>query len=42
MAVRSTDRGNPAQFIVNFGMGGGGLTIASITPSGEGDVKMAA
>jgi hypothetical protein len=49
-AVRSTARGNPAQFVVNFGTGGGGLTIASITPSsapGSGDseggeVKMAA
>jgi hypothetical protein len=41
-AVRSTQRGNPAQFVVNFGVsGGGGLTIASIS-SGNGDVKMAA
>lgn len=37
-AVRSTARGNPAQFIVNFGMGGGGLTIASVSP----EMKMAA
>jgi hypothetical protein len=45
-AVRSTSRGNPAQFIVNFGMGGGGLTVASVgvsTPdSSGGDIKMAA
>jgi hypothetical protein len=39
-AVRSTARGNPAQFTVNFGMGGGGLTIASVTESGP--MKMAA
>jgi hypothetical protein len=30
-AVRSTQRGNPAQFTVNFGSAGPGLTIASIT-----------
>lgn len=31
-AVRSTARGNPAQFTVNFGIGGGGgFTIASIS-----------
>lgn len=41
-AVRSTARGNPAQFTVNFGMGGGGLTIASVTSEGAGEVKMAA
>lgn len=39
-AVRSTSRGNPAQFTVNFGIGGPGLTIASITEASP--VKMAA
>lgn len=39
-AVRSTSRGNPAQFTVNFGIGGPGLTIASITEGGP--MKMAA
>jgi hypothetical protein len=40
-AFRSAARGNPAQFTVNFGIGGPGLTIASI--SGENtNVKMAA
>ncbi|MFO0858362.1 MAG: hypothetical protein U0640_13520 [Phycisphaerales bacterium] len=39
-AVRSTSRGNPAQFIVNFGFGGPGLTIASVTNASP--VKMAA
>jgi hypothetical protein len=38
-AVRSTSRGNPAQFTVTFGSGGGGLTISTL----EGEsVKMAA
>jgi hypothetical protein len=42
-AVRSTARGNPAQFTVNFGIGGPGLTIASITEGGAGGpMKMAA
>lgn len=42
-AVRSTARGNPAQFTVHFGMGGGGLTIASISNESDGaSVKMAA
>lgn len=42
-AVRSTQRGNPAQFTVNFGIGGPGLTIASVTEGGEaGPMKMAA
>ncbi len=41
-AVRSTARGNPAQFIVNFGMGGGGLTITSISGASGGEMKMAA
>jgi len=39
-AVRSTSRGNPAQFTVNFGIGGPGLTIASITEGSN--VKLAA
>jgi hypothetical protein len=39
-AVRSTARGNPAQFTVNFGIGGPGLTIASVVESGP--VKLAA
>lgn len=39
-AVRSTSRGNPAQFTVNFGIGGPGLTIASITEGGA--MKIAA
>lgn len=42
-AVRSTSRGNPAQFIVNFGIGGPGLvgvTIASVTTGSP--MKMAA
>jgi hypothetical protein len=38
--LRSTARDNPAQFTVNFGMGGGGLTIATVTESGP--MKMAA
>jgi hypothetical protein len=41
-AVRSTSRGNPAQFVVNFGVGGGGgFAVTSVTPVGTG-VKMAA
>jgi hypothetical protein len=43
-ATRSTLRGNPAQFNVNFGIGGGGMFIASTSegngPSGE--MKLAA
>ncbi|MGE0295017.1 MAG: hypothetical protein AB7P97_21935 [Hyphomonadaceae bacterium] len=39
-AVRSTARGNPAQFTVNFGIGGPGLTIASVVEGGP--MKMAA
>lgn len=39
-AVRSTSRGNPAQFTVNFGIGGPGMTIASVTEGGP--VKLAA
>jgi hypothetical protein len=30
-AIRSTQRGNPAQFTVTFGMGGGGLTVTGVT-----------
>ena len=44
-AVRSTNRGNPAQFIVNFGIGnGGGLTVASVTPENgmSGGMSLAA
>jgi hypothetical protein len=43
-AVRSTARGKPAQFTVNFGIGGGGgFAITSITGASEGtSVKMAA
>jgi len=45
-AVLSTARGNPAQFVVNFGVGGGGLTVASVVSTPEsssgGDIKMAA
>lgn len=47
-AVRSTSRGNPAQYTVNFGTGGGGgLAIASITQDevefdGGGGLKQAA
>lgn len=39
-AIRSTQRGNPAQFTVTFGMGGGGLTVAGVT--GESASKLAA
>jgi hypothetical protein len=38
-AMRSTTRGLPAQFNVNFGIGGGGLFVASATPV---PMKMAA
>lgn len=44
-AVRSTARGNPAQFTVNFGIGGGGggFTIASVTEGAAiSPIKMAA
>lgn len=40
-AIRSTQRGNPGQFTVSFGVGGPGLTIASVT-EGTGVMKMAA
>ncbi|XVJ58669.1 MAG: hypothetical protein HEQ23_04410 [Tepidisphaera sp.] len=45
-AVRSTTRGNPAQFTVNFGIGGPTLTVAGGAEGGLGGgaspVKMAA
>ena len=42
IATRSTLRGNPAEFNVNFGVsGGGGMFIAS-TSMGDGEMKMAA
>lgn len=41
-AIRSTQRGNPAQFTVSFGVGGGGgFAITSVT-EGTGVMKMAA
>lgn len=40
-AIRSTQRGNPGQFTVSFGVGGPGLTIASVV-EGSGNMKMAA
>ena len=40
-AIRSTQRGNPGQFTVSFGVGGPGLTIASVVEGG-GTMKMAA
>lgn len=39
-AVRSTARGNPAQFIVNFGVGGDGITITNVTE--ESPARLAA
>ena len=42
-AVRSTSRGNPAQFTVTFGTGGGGLAITSVQGGNTTvGVKMAA
>ena len=42
-ATRSTRRGTPAQFNVNFGIGGDGLTFATVTAEGENaPMKMAA
>jgi hypothetical protein len=43
-AIRSTKRGDPAQFNVNFGVGGGGgMFIASTSEgTGNGTMKMAA
>lgn len=40
-AVHPTQRGNPGQFTVSFGVGGPGLTIASVVEGG-GTMKMAA
>ena len=41
-AVRSTSRGNPAQFTVNFGLGGGGGELTITSTSEESPVKIAA
>ena len=44
-AVRSTLRGMPAQFNINFGIGGDGQMVANATPAkvgASGSVKMAA
>jgi hypothetical protein len=41
-AVRSTVRGNPALFNVNFGVGGGGGMFIASTSEGEPSMKMAA
>lgn len=41
-AVRSTTRGNPALFNVNFGVGGGGGIFIASTSEGEPTMKMAA
>ena len=42
-ARRTTVRGMPAQFNVNFGVGsGGGIFITSVTEGGETGMKMAA
>jgi hypothetical protein len=42
-AIRSTKRGLPGQFNVNFGVGGGGMFIASTSETHEaGPMKMAA
>lgn len=43
-AARSTRRGNPAQFNVNFGVagGGGGMFVASVTDANGQPMKMAA
>lgn len=41
-AVRSTVRGAPAQFVVNFGVGGDGAQVVSIAPMSAMPVKMAA
>lgn len=41
-AIRSTQRGNPGQFTVSFGVGGPGLTIASVTEGTGSPMKMAA
>lgn len=41
-ATRSTVRGNPAQFNVNFGVGGGGGMFIASTSEGNGEMKIAA
>lgn len=41
-AVRSTQRGDPAQFNVNFGVGGGGGLFITSTSEGTSPMKMAA
>ncbi|GMV24142.1 MAG: hypothetical protein AMXMBFR58_01730 [Phycisphaerae bacterium] len=42
-AIRSTPRGNPGQFTVSFGMGGGGgFAITGVTEGTGSPVKMAA
>lgn len=39
--IRNTQRDNPGQFTVSFGVGGPGRTIASVV-EGSGTMKMAA
>ena len=39
-AIRSTRRGEPAQFNVNFGVGGGGGMFIASTSEGEGPMEM--
>ena len=41
-ARRSTVRGMPAQFNVNFGIGSGGGIFITSTSMGDGEMKMAA
>jgi hypothetical protein len=41
-ATRSTARGNPAQFTVNFGANGATVTGESVTLEGDGGVSLAA
>jgi hypothetical protein len=41
-AVRSTKRGLPAQFNVNFGVGGDGFAFATVENAGGAPMKMAA
>lgn len=43
-AVRSTQRGNPAQFVVSFGVGGGGggVFVTNVTGTQDANVRMAA
>lgn len=40
-AIRSTKRGTPGQFNVNFGLGGDGMMVATVTEAGPA-MKMAA